>query len=133
MCGGGMLGNIGRRMLKMELPGKRKRGRPKRRFMDVEEKQDGPSNSQINASAVKAVSPFQEARIPALSKPRGPKSTAQLLKSSRRNSHSARRFHPQTYGSKQSASAKYSETEIKGKVPLFCPALTDKSRRSNTC
>ena len=26
---------IGRRMLKMELPGKRKRGRPKRRFMDV--------------------------------------------------------------------------------------------------
>ena len=28
-------GYIGRRMLKMELPGKRKRGRPKRRFMDV--------------------------------------------------------------------------------------------------
>ena len=26
---------IGRRMLRMELPGKRKRGRPKRRFMDV--------------------------------------------------------------------------------------------------
>ena len=26
---------IGRRMLMMELPGKRKRGRPKRRFMDV--------------------------------------------------------------------------------------------------
>ena len=28
-------GYVGRRMLKMELPGKRKRGRPKRRFMDV--------------------------------------------------------------------------------------------------
>ena len=28
-------GYIGRRMLMMELPGKRKRGRPKRRFMDV--------------------------------------------------------------------------------------------------
>ena len=28
-------GCIGRRMLRMELPGKRKRGRPKRRFMDV--------------------------------------------------------------------------------------------------
>ena len=28
-------GYIGRRMLKMELPGKRKRGRPKRRFMEV--------------------------------------------------------------------------------------------------
>ena len=28
-------GYIGRRMLKMELPGKRKRGRPKRRFMDM--------------------------------------------------------------------------------------------------
>ena len=28
-------GYIGRRMLKMELPGKRKRGRPKRRLMDV--------------------------------------------------------------------------------------------------
>ena len=28
---------IGRRMLRMELPGKRKRGRPKRRFMDVAE------------------------------------------------------------------------------------------------
>ena len=27
-------GYIGRRMLRMELPGKRKRGRPKRRFMD---------------------------------------------------------------------------------------------------
>ena len=27
--------DIGRRMLRMELPGKRKRGRPKRRFMDV--------------------------------------------------------------------------------------------------
>ena len=26
---------IGRRMLRMELPGKRKRGRPDRRFMDV--------------------------------------------------------------------------------------------------
>ena len=26
-------GYIGRRMLRMELPGKRKRGRPKRRFM----------------------------------------------------------------------------------------------------
>ena len=26
---------IGRRMMRMELPGKRKRGRPKRRFMDV--------------------------------------------------------------------------------------------------
>ena len=28
-------GYIGGRMLRMELPGKRKRGRPKRRFMDV--------------------------------------------------------------------------------------------------
>ena len=28
-------GYIGRRMLRMELPEKRKRGRPKRRFMDV--------------------------------------------------------------------------------------------------
>ena len=28
-------GNIGRRILRMELPGKRKRGRPKRRFMDA--------------------------------------------------------------------------------------------------
>ena len=28
-------GYNGRRMLMMELPGKRKRGRPKRRFMDV--------------------------------------------------------------------------------------------------
>ena len=28
-------GYIGRRMLRMELPGKRKQGRPKRRFMDV--------------------------------------------------------------------------------------------------
>ena len=28
-------GYIGRRMLRMELPGKRKRGKPKRRFMDV--------------------------------------------------------------------------------------------------
>ena len=28
-------GYIGRRMLRIELPGKRKRGRPKRRFMDV--------------------------------------------------------------------------------------------------
>ena len=28
-------GYIGRRMLRMALPGKRKRGRPKRRFMDV--------------------------------------------------------------------------------------------------
>ena len=28
-------GYIGRRMLRMELPGKSKRGRPKRRFMDV--------------------------------------------------------------------------------------------------
>ena len=27
-------GYIGRRMLRMELPGRRKRGRPKRRFMD---------------------------------------------------------------------------------------------------
>ncbi|MCY0699101.1 hypothetical protein OVX40_29055, partial [Klebsiella pneumoniae] len=26
---------IGRRMLRMELPGRRKRGRPERRFMDV--------------------------------------------------------------------------------------------------
>ena len=31
-------GYIGRRMLRMELPGKRKRGRPKRRFMDVVKK-----------------------------------------------------------------------------------------------
>ena len=29
------IGYIGRRMLRMELPGKMKRGRPKRRFMDV--------------------------------------------------------------------------------------------------
>ena len=28
-------GYIGRRMLRMELPGKRKRGSPKRRFMDA--------------------------------------------------------------------------------------------------
>ena len=28
-------GYIGRRMLRMELPGRRRRGRPKRRFMDV--------------------------------------------------------------------------------------------------
>ena len=28
-------GYIGRRMPRMELPGKRKRGRPKRRFMDA--------------------------------------------------------------------------------------------------
>ena len=28
-------GYIGRRMMRMELPGKRKRGKPKRRFMDV--------------------------------------------------------------------------------------------------
>ena len=28
-------GYIGRRMLRMELPGKKKRGRPKKRFMDV--------------------------------------------------------------------------------------------------
>ena len=28
-------GYIGRRILRMELPGKRKRGRPKRRFMDA--------------------------------------------------------------------------------------------------
>ena len=28
-------GYIGRKMLRMDLPGKRKRGRPKRRFMDV--------------------------------------------------------------------------------------------------
>ena len=28
-------GYIGRRVLRMEMPGKRKRGRPKRRFMDV--------------------------------------------------------------------------------------------------
>ena len=28
-------GYIGRRMLRMELPGKRKQGRPKRRFTDV--------------------------------------------------------------------------------------------------
>ena len=28
-------GYIGRKMLRMELPGKRKRGRPTRRFMDV--------------------------------------------------------------------------------------------------
>ena len=27
--------HIGRRMLRMELPGKRKRGTPKRRFMDA--------------------------------------------------------------------------------------------------
>ena len=28
-------GYVGRRMLRMELPGKRKRGRPERRFMDA--------------------------------------------------------------------------------------------------
>ena len=28
-------GDIGRRMLEMELPGRRRRGRPKRRFMDA--------------------------------------------------------------------------------------------------
>ena len=28
-------GDIGRRMLEMELPGRRPRGRPKRRFMDA--------------------------------------------------------------------------------------------------
>ena len=28
-------GYIGRRMLEMELPGKRQRGRPKRRYMDA--------------------------------------------------------------------------------------------------
>ena len=34
--GGKMMGiSIGRRMLSMKLPGKRKRVRPKRRFMDV--------------------------------------------------------------------------------------------------
>ena len=27
--------HVGRKMIKMELPGKRKRGRPKRRFLDV--------------------------------------------------------------------------------------------------
>ena len=26
---------VGRKMMKMELPGKRRRGRPKRRFLDV--------------------------------------------------------------------------------------------------
>ena len=31
-------GYIGRRMLRMELPGKRKRGRPKRKFMGVVKK-----------------------------------------------------------------------------------------------
>ena len=30
-----MMGIIRRRMLRRELPGKRKRGRPKRRFMDA--------------------------------------------------------------------------------------------------
>ena len=29
------VGYIGRRMLEMELPGKRRKGRPKRRFMDA--------------------------------------------------------------------------------------------------
>ena len=29
------VGYIGRRMLRIELPGKRKRGRPNRRFMDA--------------------------------------------------------------------------------------------------
>lgn len=28
-------GYVGRRMLNMDLPGRRKRGRPKRRFMDA--------------------------------------------------------------------------------------------------
>ena len=32
---------IGRRMMEMELPGKRKRGRPKRRFLDVVKKDMG--------------------------------------------------------------------------------------------
>ena len=31
-------GHIGRRMLEMELPGRRPRGRPKRRFMDAVKK-----------------------------------------------------------------------------------------------
>ena len=31
----GETGTIGRRMLSLELPGRRPRGRPKRRFMDV--------------------------------------------------------------------------------------------------
>ena len=31
----GDIGYIGRKMMKMELPGKRKRGRPKRRFMEM--------------------------------------------------------------------------------------------------
>ena len=36
MCGGRKDdGYIGRRILRIELPGKRKWGRPKRRFMDV--------------------------------------------------------------------------------------------------
>ncbi|KAF7654546.1 hypothetical protein LDENG_00068520 [Lucifuga dentata] len=30
-----VFGHIGRRMLRLELPGRRPRGRPKRRFMDV--------------------------------------------------------------------------------------------------
>ena len=34
-------GYIGRRMLRMELLGKRKRGRPKRRFMDVVKEVEG--------------------------------------------------------------------------------------------
>ena len=54
-------GYIGRRMLRMELPGKRKRGRPKRRFMEVvkedmaevevtEEYTDDRSNWRCNIS-----------------------------------------------------------------------------------
>ena len=30
-----MMGYIGRRMLRIELPGKRKRGRPNQRYMDA--------------------------------------------------------------------------------------------------
>ena len=40
-------GYIGRRMLRMELPGKKKRGRPKRRFMDVVKLKEGMAEVEV--------------------------------------------------------------------------------------
>ena len=57
-------GYIGRRMLRMELPGKRKRGRPKRRFMDVVKEymaevevteEDAEARNKINGGGKSAV------------------------------------------------------------------------------